>query len=137
MLLDHGVVAPFPVYKVSASGITVDGKLEAAVRADTVRFYDNPLDSLHAYRNPRATDPESLLMISDAFGEGAGLSYAAAFQQVVQIGVPERDVSGLVATIAKLTRFDRVVLLFNEGNYGSVIEIGRLLRSDMSTAASK
>ncbi len=137
LLLDHGVVAPFPVYKVSASGITVDGKLEAAVRADTVRFYDNPLDSLHAYRNPRATDPESLLMISDSFGEGAGLSYAAAFQQVVQIGVPERDVSGLVATIAKLTRFDRVVLLFNEGNYGSVIEIGRLLRSDMSTAASK
>ena len=102
-----------------------------------MRFYDNPLDSLHAYRNPRATDPDGLLMISDSFGEGAGLSYAAAFQHVVQIAVPERDVAGLLATIARLTRIDRVVLLFNEGNYGSVIEIGRMLRSDMSTAASK
>ncbi len=137
LLLDHGVVAPFPVYKVSASGITVDGRLEAAILADTVRFYDNPLDSLHAYRNPSATDPDSLLMLSDSFGEGAGLSYAAAFQHVVQIAGPVRDVADLLATIAKLTRVDRVVLLFNEGNYGSVIEIGRMLRSDTSTAASK
>ncbi len=137
LLLDHGVVAPFPVYKVSTSGITSDGKLEAAIVADTVRFYDNPLDSIHAYRDPSAPDPESLLMLSDSFGEGAGLSYAAAFQHVVQMAAPARDVAGLLATIAKLTRVDRVVLLFNEGNYGSVIEIGRSLRSDLSTAASK
>ncbi len=102
-----------------------------------MRFYDNPLDSLHAYRDPSAPDPDSLLMLSDSFGEGAGLSYAAAFQHVVQIAAPARDVAGLLATIAKLTRVDRVVLLFNEGNYGSVIEIGRMLRSDTSTAASK
>ena len=137
LLLDHGVVAPFPVYKVSASGITVDGKLEAAIVAETARFYDNPLDSIHAYRDPSAQDPESLLMLSDSFGEGAGLSYAAAFRHVVQIAAPERDVADLVATIATLTRVDRVVLLFNEGNYGSVIEIGRMLRSDMAAAASK
>ena len=137
LLLDHGVVAPFPVYKVSTTGITSDGKLEAAIVADTVRFYDNPLDSIHAYRNPSAPDSESLLMLSDSFGEGAGLSYAGAFQHVVQMAAPARDVADLVATIAKLTRVDRVVLLFNEGNYGSVIEIGRMLRSDLSTAASK
>ena len=137
LLLDHGVVAPFPVYKVSASGITVDGKLEAAIVADTVRFYDNPVDSIHAYRNPSATDPEGLLMMSDSFGEGAGLSYAAAFQHVVQIAAPPRDVADLMATIAKRTRVDRVVFLFNEGNFGSVIEIGRMLRSDMASAASK
>ena len=137
LLLDHGVVAPFPVYQVSAAGITVDNKLESAILADTVRFYNTPLDSIHAYRDPSATDPESLLMISDSFGEGAGLSYAAAFQHVVQIAVPARDVADLIATIAKRTRVDRVVLLFNEGNFGSVIDIGRILRSDMSTAASK
>ena len=137
LLLDHGVVAPFPVYKVSAPGITVDGKLEAAIVAETARFYDNPVDSIHAYRDPSATDPESLLMLSDSFGEGAGLSYAAAFQHVVQIAAPEKDIANLVATIAKLTPVDRVVLLFNEGNFGSVIEIGRLLQSDRSTAASR
>ena len=50
---------------------------------------------------------------------------------------PREDVVDLISTIAKLTRVDRVVLLFNEGNFGNVIDIGRMLRSDMSTAASK
>ena len=70
-------------------------------------------------------------MISDSFGNNEGISFASAFRRVTQVWVPERDPAHVLHVVAGLVPFDRVVLLFNEGNAFRVLEIAHALKAAM------
>ena len=126
-----GIAADIPYYRMWNDGVEVDGDASDNLRSALASFYSQPR-SQWVYENPDPADPQSVLMISDSFGNNEALSFASAFRRVTQVWVPERDPVGVLRVVSGLVPFDRVVLLFNEGNAFRVLEIAQALKAAMS-----
>ena len=123
-----GITADMPYYRMWNEGVQVDEAASEHLRSSLGRFYSQPR-SPWVYHNLDPVDPQSVLMISDSFGNNEAVSFASAFSRVTQIWVPERDPAGVLHVVSGLVPFDRVVLLFNEGNVVRILDIAQSLRS--------
>ena len=126
-----GITADIPYYRMWNQGVQVDEAASDSLRSALALFYSQPR-SPWVYENPDPADPRSVLMISDSFGNNEALSFASAFRKLTQVWVPERDPAGVLDVVSGLVPFDRVVLLFNEGNLVRVLDIAQALRSAIS-----
>ena len=126
-----GVSADIAYYRMWNDAVQVDEAASDSLGVALARFYSQPR-SPKVYDDPDAALAQSVLMISDSFGNNEGVSFASAFRRVTQVWVPERDPAALFEAVSAVVPFDRVVLLFNEGNVQRVIEIAKALRSTMS-----
>ena len=125
-----GITVDIPYYRLWNEAVQVDDDASDRLRSALASFYSQPR-SPWVYDNSASADPRSILMISDAFGNNEGISFASAFRKVTQVWVPERDAADLLRRVARLIPFDRVVLLFNEGNEFRVLEIAQALKAAM------
>ena len=128
-----GITTEIAYYQIENQDVQVDEAADDSLRSALAPFYSQPR-SPHVYDNPDPTDPQSVLMISDSFGNHEGVSFAAAFRRVTQVWVPERGAAAFLQAVSGVVPFDRVVLLFNEGNVARVLEIAQALRSARSRA---
>lgn len=126
VLADYGVIASFPVYAVSGSGTAYDPEAAASLRAALRAFYDGPVDT-NVYRDPAAPNPETLLIVSDSYGQNQAVSLSAAFRTVVQTPTPSRDLVATMDAIRGIVPFDRLLLVFNDSNVLKLVDIGRAL----------
>ena len=125
-----GITVDIPYYRMWNEDVQVDEDASDHLRSALAPFYSQPR-SPWVYGNAAAVDPQSVLMISDSFGNNEGISFASAFRRVTQVWVPERDPAHVLHVVAGLVPFDRVVLLFNEGNAFRVLEIAHALKAAM------
>lgn len=130
VLQDLGVDVDVPQYEISSASLEVDDAASHTMEPALAHFYSQPRYPW-VYDNPDSAIPQNVLMISDSFGGNEGVSFAAAYRRVTQVWVPERDAADLLQQVAKLIPFDRVVLLFNEGNVLRVLEIAQALKAAM------
>ena len=130
VLQDLGVDVDVPQYEISDARLEVDDAASHTMEAALARFYSQPRYPW-VYDNPDPAIPQNILMISDSFGSNEGVSFAAAYRRVTQVWGPERDAADLLQQVGKLIPFDRVVLLFNEGNVLRVLEIAQALKAAM------
>ena len=128
LLGSHGIHVDFPLYDVSPSAGAVDEAATEAVRAATARFYPEP-QTVFASRNAEAPNPITLLMLSDSYGDKEAYSFSAAFRTTVQMRPPDHDAAGLIDAVASLMRVDRLVLLFNDSNSESLVDLGDALQA--------
>ena len=131
VLQDLGVDVDVPQYVISNAGLEVDDAASQTMAPALAGFYSQPRYPW-VYDNPDPAIPQNVLMISDSFGSSEGVSFAAAYRRVTQVWVPEHDAPDLVQAVAKLVPFDRVVLLFNEGNVFRVLEIAQALKAALT-----
>lgn len=125
-----GITVDIPYYRMWNEDVQVDEDASDHLRSALAPFYSQPR-SPWVYDNSAPVDPQSVLMISDSFGNNESISFASAFRRVTQVWVPERDAADLLRRVAQLIPFDRVVLLFNEGNEFRVLEIAQALKAAM------
>ena len=136
VLAEHGVIAPFPLYAVTGSGAVEDEGTTATVLKAVRPFYDDHGEAAYVYRDGVAADPQTVLMLSDSYGYNQGISFAAAFRTVVQMPAPDHDLAGLVQAVGALVHFDRLVLVFNDSNFGRLIDLGALLPAPVNPCDS-
>lgn len=120
LLSDHGIYALLPRYAVDGTEVVEDDRAAIRIVEATRPFYDSPHDAA-VYRDPAAPNAEAVLMLSDSYGDKQSFSFASAFRTVVQTPAPERDLSAVMDAIRAVIPFDRLVLVFNDGNFGLLI----------------
>jgi hypothetical protein len=79
----------------------------------------------HVYTNSKPLLDERVLMLSDSYGVGAGEVFAGAFRQVTQVTtnyLRRGQMTRLIARIDYIEPFDRLIILFQEGNVYSIVE---------------
>lgn len=131
MLLMSGVVDPQPAYVVRNPHVRADAARNAAFRAAIGDLFTNPAFPTNVFTNADAPVGESLLIVSDSFGQLASEVFAGAFADVVQVNtndLPFGDVATLIDRAQALQRADRILLLFQEGGVDRAINYARVLR---------
>jgi hypothetical protein len=82
-------------------------------------------DLPRVFTNSKPLIEERVLMLSDSYGVGAGEVFAGAFRQVVQVTVNHMrngETRRLLQRIEYVEPFDRLIVLFQEGNMYRVAE---------------
>lgn len=131
MLLMSGVVDPQPAYAVRNPHVRRDEARDAALRAAVGGLFSNPLFPTHVYTNARAPVGESLLILSDSFGQLAAEVFAGAFADVVQVNtndLPFGNIATLIDRANALHHADRILFLFQEGGVDRAINYAHMLQ---------
>lgn len=131
MLLMSGVDDPQPAYAVRNAHVRHDDARNAAFRVAVAGLFTNPAFPTHVYTNDRAPIRQSLLIVSDSFGQLAAEVFAGAFADVVQVNtndLPFGDVATLIDRANALHRVDRILFLFQEGGVDRAINYARVLQ---------
>lgn len=131
MLQMSGVIDPQPLYGVRNAHVVRDTARDAAFRAAIGDLFSSPWFPTNVYVNDRAPIDESLLIVSDSFGQLASEVFAGAFADVVQVNtndLPIGDVATVIERARALHRVDRILILVQEGGVDRAINYGRLLQ---------
>jgi hypothetical protein len=124
ILYPFGIRMNLPVYSVRNSHVQFDTERDAAVNAAIRERFQGSHAATRAYRNTNPVIDESVLMLSDSYGEFASEVFAGAFRHVIQVtsnNLPPQNLIDVVDRVRQTARIDRLILLVEEGNVGSLL----------------
>eukprot|EP01037_Dinobryon_pediforme_P012770 gene12770-12867_t len=84
LLATYGIVQNTPIYKIQAPSVSDDAEGNEKMRAAIIDLFLNPRFFSNAYRNSDPVSNETLLILSDSYGNLASKVYAGAFRRVFQ-----------------------------------------------------
>lgn len=131
VLLMSGVTDPQPVYVVSNAHVRADPALDAAFRGAIGDLFANPAYLTYVYANDRPPIDQTLLIVSDSFGQLASGVFAGAFASVMQVNTNDMRFDAIAELIARaraVHRVDRILFLFQEGGVDRPINYASLLQ---------
>jgi len=132
ILYMNGIRHNLPVYFVRNPQVDFDTGHDTAINAAIHERFDGGQAKTRAYRNAKPVIDESVLMLSDSYGEPSSEVFAGAFRQIVQItanNLPQRNVVDVIDRARQTVTIDRLILLVQEGGVGSLIVWSDALRS--------
>jgi hypothetical protein len=127
LLLGYGIRSDRPVYQVINPDVVADSGVLAELRPAIADLFKSPYYAMNAYRDARAPDPGTVLMLSDSFGEGASLVFAGGFRRVIQITTNDlRDgrIAELLTRVSGVVPVTRLLLLVEEGDTDRIAGYG-------------
>jgi len=123
ILASFGIAAQRPIYFVRNDHVRRDqDRLGVLVRA-IADLYPHPSFAAHYFVNARPVVPESVLMVSDSFGDFASEVFAGAFKTTFQVAssLPSERLPELIDRVARVEGTSRVILLVQEGGVDQII----------------
>ncbi|MCQ4167375.1 hypothetical protein [Tahibacter harae] len=124
IMATYGIDVPQPVYLIQNDQVLDDPPQREALARAVSDLFIGSTTSTHAYVNRSAALDESVLMVSDSYGEAAASVYAASFRELGQIlanNLPPENVATLVERGRSLRKTDRLMLLLQEGSVYTLI----------------
>jgi hypothetical protein len=128
LLFDFGVEERVPIYFLRNAAVSANPERNAELRAAIAALFKTTRFTTHVYENVNPVLDETVLMLSDSFGDLAAEAFAGAFRQLIQVNtnvVRGRKERGLFERVRGIEPIDRVLILVQEGNVG---RISRMLR---------
>lgn len=119
ILATYRIIRKFPLYRVLADGLE-ERTAESEKLANLIRdLFPVPRVITHTYASTTAPNKETVLMLSDSFGDLSSGVFAGAFYKLLHVttnDMPEHNAPVLVDRVAKNQKLDRIILLVMEGN---------------------
>lgn len=125
LLMTYGIRRDLPIYHVIAPSRTDDGEANARMRAAITDLFLNPRFVSNAYRNTKPVVPETLLILSDSYGNNASAIFANAFKSVFQVmanDMKPNTVVEMIERIRQIAPIDRILILVQEGNTDRIVD---------------
>ena len=117
----------FPRYDVSDGDAVPDDQMASALTDLTAPFRDDPGQTVSAYADPAAPNPDTVLVLSNSFGTNQAFDLALAFRAVAQMQTPHRDLAAMIESMRRVMPFTRIVLVYNDTNFERLSEVGERL----------
>jgi len=119
IMLPYGIHQAEPTYFVRNRNLTAESKHNAALRDAIANLFGGGRMVTHVFSNTKPVVDQSVLMLSDSFGERAAETFAGAFRNLIQIttnDLQRGQALQVVKRVRHLHPIDRVILLIQEGN---------------------
>lgn len=132
ILYMHGIHHDLPVYFVRNPHVEFDDAHDAAFNAAIRERFDGGQAKTRAFRNANPVIDESVLMLSDSYGESSSEVFAGAFRQIFQVtsnNLPPQNLVDVIDRTRRTVKIDRLILLVQEGGVGGLISGSNALRS--------
>ncbi len=124
ILASYRIVRNFPVYRLIDDALA-EKRADAEALANLARdLFSVPLVVTHAYESAKAPNRETVLMLSDSYGNFSSGVFAGAFGKLLHVNtndMAERNAPILVDRVAKSHKLQRIILLVMEGNLERVV----------------
>ena len=107
-----------PIYQLHNDDVQVDTDGEAGFRAAITALIPNPYFITSVFANAHAASDESVLILSDSYGQLFAPALAGAFRSVAQVTaneLPPGDAARLIEHTNRWRKLDRVILLTHDG----------------------
>jgi hypothetical protein len=114
----YGIDQEEPTYFLRNAHVRPDLAGEAELRRRIEDQFLGPLFVMHVYDNDRPPSAESVLMLSDSFGDLSAEAFAGGFRRLIQINTNQlRPGYGqeLVDRLQQFEQIQRIILLIREG----------------------
>ena len=123
ILAGYGIIAQFPIYFVHNEHVKHDLDRQAALVKEIGDLYPHPGFAANYYSNSSPVIPDSVLMVSDSFGDRASEVFAGAFKSTFQVAssLPNERLRELIDRVSRLEQTNRLILLVQEGGVEQVV----------------
>jgi hypothetical protein len=118
-----GVTKNLPIYVLHNDHVSADANRNALLVGAIRDLFSHPYVLTHYYRNSQPAIAESVLIVSDSYGDPASEVFAGVFQNVIQVTcslLATERIGQLIERVSKLEHIDRVILLTEEGQVGMI-----------------
>jgi hypothetical protein len=120
----YGIDVELPVYFVRNPRVQFDAARNATFNTAIRERFTASQATTRAYANAAPLLEESVLMLSDSYGEFSSEVFAGAFRNVVQVtsnNLSREHVVDVVDRSAAAFKIDRLILLVQEGGVGNLV----------------
>jgi hypothetical protein len=120
-----GVFRDMPVHFIQNPNVTERHRKNAVLARWINSLFVRADTPARVYTNTHPLLEERVLMLSDSYGEGAAKVFAGAFRQVTQVTTNyllRGQMPRLIERIDHVEPFDRLIILFQEGNVYNISE---------------
>lgn len=122
ILASYGIIADFPIYFVRNEHVRRDPDRLAALVKEVSDLYPYPSFAANYYVNSSPVIPESVLMVSDSFGDRASEVFAGAFKSTFQVAsLQKENMRELIERVSRLEGTTRLILLVQEGGVEQIV----------------
>lgn len=128
----YGMEVNLPIYFLRNRHVHVDANRAAAFNAVIRDRFQGGQATTRAYSNTDPVLDESVLMLSDSYGEFTSEVFAGAFRATLQVtanNLPRQNVAEVIDRTREKLEIDRLILLVQEGGIGDLIVWSGALRS--------
>ncbi len=133
----YGIERQYPVYAVVNSNVVETPLVNERLHSAVADLFDVPRVVTHAYETARAASSETVLMLSDSYGDYSSGVFSSEFARLLHIttnDMKEERLPMLLDRVERITHIDRVILLVMEGNYDRVVRWSKALQSSGTTS---
>ncbi|MEY4580542.1 MAG: hypothetical protein RL701_5245 [Pseudomonadota bacterium] len=120
ILLTYGVRKSEPLYVLRNAHVAVQPARNEQLRGLIAEMFWSKTFVTNVYGNSKPVIDETVLMLSDSYGDLASFAFAGAFRQLLQISMNElydvRTTSQLIELVQRQQHVHRVIVLAQEGN---------------------
>ena len=137
LFASYGIDRQYPVYEVTNSRVVEAPHINERLRADIADLFDVPRVVTHAYENRGAAANETVLMLSDSYGDYSAGVFASEFSKLLHVttnDMKEERLPTLLERVERIMHVDRVIMLVMEGNYDRVVRWAGTLRSSVDAS---
>jgi len=123
ILQGYGIISNLPAYFVRNEHVTRDPDRQAALVKAVADLYPHPGFAANYYTNSSPVIPDSVLMVSDSFGDRAAEVFAGAFKTTFQVAgsFPPERLRELIERMSGLDHTSRVILLVQEAGVEQIV----------------
>jgi hypothetical protein len=120
LLMPYDIRLGEPTYIIHNPHVITDNVRNAKIHEAVADLFPRKEVVTHFFTNSRPVVNESVLMISDSYGDLASEVFAGAFAKVIHVNanyIQDDKVLPVIDRVGKLDSFGRLVLLMQEGNW--------------------
>ena len=123
ILAGYGITAQLPSYFVLNEHVRRDLERQAVLAKAVGDLYPHPGFAANYYVNSKPLLPDSVLMVSDSFGDRASEVFAGAFASTFQVAssLPKERLRELIERVSQLEHTSRLILLVQEGGVEQIV----------------
>jgi hypothetical protein len=124
IMSSYNIIVKRPIWFVRNPAVQPDDDYNSRLRPAVAELFRNAGFGSKAYRNSAPVLDESVLMVSDSYGNRASEVFAGGFRELVQMANNEMDEAQLPAVLDRslqLRKTDRIILLLQEGGIDTVL----------------
>jgi hypothetical protein len=139
LLMTYGINWPLPVYRLADADVVNDEATNAALQVALGDLFPSGWHNTRAFRNRRPDRKETVLLLSDSFGDRAGPVLASGFHRLVQVDTNDmkpHSLVGLLACVFRVLDINRIVILMEEGDTARVVGFSRELQESLAAKSS-
>jgi hypothetical protein len=127
LLSRYRIATPYPVYEIADSHVSRDIKAETELSEQLENLYVEPV-RVAVLSNDSKSVTGVAMMLSDSLGFASAPVFASSFSRLYWVytnGLKENSILEVIETINRVEKPDELILLFNEGGAGRIIDWSR------------